>query len=498
MFQCFTHRHLGWKINVHDTCDQSSAASELQQSIVEAPANDNLKSFSDESDVELEASPSVLLEATVMPNRILFGDITEDNRSQPAISETINPPTSPTRTSQELVNTPSYSFQSPSPPPPTTTQGHYIDLIKPTTMTLGHLTDNHALFIRNRTYMTSGQPLTTNNKFTGETSLKKLYSVQLKQPYFTKNKVYFSAQSSKKPVYRQTVVTKPPSVFNSHPKSSKTYMKVAPFQSAAIKSIEISPIQASTEREPDIVIISHSSPSSNKGFDHNSVVMEMGGFKPIKIEARTDNIQPEVDPEGQSGIINISNEAKFETLHNPSKLNPVFQKVPSLNRNNIHPRSLIDSDTEPVMAAAERVESYYLPPPGQTEKPKTAKQPSEIDFEAPSPPVNVKSKKVVATSPKLITSAVSPPDTVVTFDGKTVSGASLTAKLFDKPLQLERGSKATELLKAHPQSVPFSGDLPPLSPNVLFTGNPVRSSGVLNRDLDTPLLSSGSTKLQRV
>lgn len=472
----------------------------MQHTIVEAPANDNLKSFSDESDVELEASPSVLLEATVMPNRILFGGITEDNRSQPTISETINPPPSPTRTSQELVqNTPSFSFQSPSPPP--TPQSHYIDLIKPTTMTLGHLTDNHAFFIRNSTYTTSGQPLTTNNKFTGGTSPpKKRYSVQLKQPYFTKNRVHFSAQSSKKPVYRQTVVTKPhpTSVINFRPKSSKTYMKAAPFQSAVIKSIEISPMQASTEKEPEM-LISHSKPINNKGFDHHSVIMEMGGFKPIKIEARTDNLQPEVDPEGQSGVIKISNETKFETLHNPSRLNPVFvateTKVPSLN---IHPRSLVDSDTEPEMAAAERVESYYLPPPGQTEKPKTAKQPSEIDFEAPSPPVNVKSKKVVAASPKLVSSAVSPPDTVVTFDGKTVSGASLTAKLFDKPLQLERGSKATELLKAHPQSVPFRGDLPPLSPNVLFTGNPVRSSGVLNRDLDTPLLSSGSTKLQRV
>lgn len=493
--QCFTHRHLGWKINVHDTCDQSGAASELQQTIVEAPADDNLKSFSDESDVELEASPSVLLEATVMPNRILFGDITEDNRSQPTISETINPPPSPTRTSQELVqilNTPSFSFQSPSP---TTTQSHYIDLIKPTTMTLGHLTDNQALFIRNSTFMTSGQPLTTKNKSTG--GPKKLYSVQLKQPYFTKNKVHFSAQSSKKPVYRQTVVTKPYSspVFNFHPKPSKTYMKVAPFP--VIKSIEISPIQASTEREPEI----QSEPINNKQFDHHSVVMEKGGFKPIKVESRTDNIQPEVDPEGQSGIINISNEAKFETLPNPNRLNPVFlateTKVPSLNHNNIHPRSLINSDIEPEMASAERVESYYLPPPGQTEKPKTPKQPSEIDFEAPSLPVSVKTKKVVTTS-KLATSAVSPPDTVVTFDGKTVSGASLTAKLFDIPLQLERGSKATELLKAHPQSVPFRGDLPPLSPNVLFTGNPVRSSGVLNRDLDTPLLPSGSTKLQRV
>ncbi|XP_050310336.1 protein Skeletor, isoforms B/C isoform X1 [Anthonomus grandis grandis] len=36
-YHCFSHRHLGWKIHVHDTCDQSGAASELHPSIVEPP-----------------------------------------------------------------------------------------------------------------------------------------------------------------------------------------------------------------------------------------------------------------------------------------------------------------------------------------------------------------------------------------------------------------------------------------------------------------------------
>ncbi|XP_066140457.1 protein Skeletor, isoforms B/C isoform X1 [Euwallacea fornicatus] len=62
-YQCFTHRHLGWKINVHDSCDQAGAASQVQYSVVQAPESDNFNKFSDESDIELEASPSIRQEA---------------------------------------------------------------------------------------------------------------------------------------------------------------------------------------------------------------------------------------------------------------------------------------------------------------------------------------------------------------------------------------------------------------------------------------------------
>lgn len=149
-------------------------------------------------------------------------------------------------------------------------------------------------------------------------------------------------------------------------------------------------------------------------------------------------------------------------------------------------RSTRKTNREQEMAASEQVESFYLPPPGSIKTPinPTGKMPSEIDFEAPAPPSRNSSK------------LDSPPHVVVTFDGKRVSGASLTAKPFEKSM-LERGSKAAELLKTHPQSVPFQGDLPPLNVNVLFH-NPGTHPEVLSRDLDTPLPQSGSTKLKRV
>ncbi|XP_030753218.1 protein Skeletor, isoforms B/C isoform X2 [Sitophilus oryzae] len=54
-YQCFTHRHLGWKINVLDTCDEIASASEIKPVAVVPPP-----SFT--SDIELEASPSVVQE----------------------------------------------------------------------------------------------------------------------------------------------------------------------------------------------------------------------------------------------------------------------------------------------------------------------------------------------------------------------------------------------------------------------------------------------------
>ncbi|XP_044263750.1 protein Skeletor, isoforms B/C isoform X2 [Tribolium madens] len=49
-YQCFTHRYLGWKINVHDKCDEQPAASEPEAAIAPAPA-------------DLEQSPSIRTES---------------------------------------------------------------------------------------------------------------------------------------------------------------------------------------------------------------------------------------------------------------------------------------------------------------------------------------------------------------------------------------------------------------------------------------------------
>jgi hypothetical protein len=55
-YQCFSHRYLGWKINVLDSCDKDAQASERQEVVVEA----------DEEDAEAE--PSINHETKLLPN----------------------------------------------------------------------------------------------------------------------------------------------------------------------------------------------------------------------------------------------------------------------------------------------------------------------------------------------------------------------------------------------------------------------------------------------
>uniref|UniRef100_A0A6P7FTC9 Protein Skeletor, isoforms B/C isoform X1 n=1 Tax=Diabrotica virgifera virgifera TaxID=50390 RepID=A0A6P7FTC9_DIAVI len=56
-YHCFTHRYLGWKIHVVDSCDRKAEASEINQTIVPAP-----QSILDKLDTDLEDSPSLRVE----------------------------------------------------------------------------------------------------------------------------------------------------------------------------------------------------------------------------------------------------------------------------------------------------------------------------------------------------------------------------------------------------------------------------------------------------
>nr|CAD7590122.1 unnamed protein product [Timema genevievae] len=67
--QCYTHRYLGWRINVLDACDSSDAASEPVPARV--PSGGRHDPFEDAE--ELESSPSILVETRVRPNGLYSG-----------------------------------------------------------------------------------------------------------------------------------------------------------------------------------------------------------------------------------------------------------------------------------------------------------------------------------------------------------------------------------------------------------------------------------------
>ncbi|KAH1009533.1 hypothetical protein HUJ04_001872 [Dendroctonus ponderosae] len=397
-YQCFTHRHLGWKINVHDSCEQAVAASELQPTIV--------KPSEAQSDLEPEAS--IRQESVVMPNEIL---VAPHNRIQPAISEL------------------SITTLDPSPTP----TGHQQLLTQ----------KQHPLIIRPDNDFKHAQTRLSVLNLTTPTRLKQMPNIQ--RSYL----IY------KRPVDKQQTL---------HTTNTYAILPKAP-KNVQVKNVDISPMQASTERDPEIQTAEapFEMSASLEGTDHFGASTHRG----TKQESGFDDQRfvPQVNPErGDHTFLGLRH-----------------------SRRKLSIRSTGKSDREQEMAASEHVESFYLPPPGASKIPSNpaGKMPSEIDFEAPAPPTKNNSSKLD-----------SPPHVVVTFDGKRVSGASLTAKPFEKSM-LERGSKAAELLKTHPQSVPFQGDLPPLNVNVLFH-SPETHPGVLSRDLDTPLPQSGSTKLKRV
>lgn len=290
-----------------------------------------------------------------------------------------------------------------------------------------------------------------------------------------------------------------------------------------IGNVEISPQQASTEREPEIQTASSSNlievtptfirPAVNTGFKPSSIKMETG-FKPIitkEIQDRADQTSDEIEinDEGATGIIDKDNENNYEykPIH---AFEPMFFPSPTdkfvkeknrkvikrlVNKKPLHyfkvvikqPRSINEAQDELVAEAAERAETYYLPPKGQIPV-DTVRVASNIDIENLDSNINIDS----------------PPDVVVTYDGKRVSGQSLTAKISDRPTAFEtRISKASTYIKARPQFVKYSGELPPLNPELLFGGIPPHNAGVLSRELDTPPLpvssiAPSSTKLSRV
>lgn len=131
-------------------------------------------------------------------------------------------------------------------------------------------------------------------------------------------------------------------------------------------------------------------------------------------------------------------------------------------------------EDDKIAMAAERVEAYYLPPDDRKTKPvDKIRKPSNIDI---------------------------PPGSVVTFDGKTVSGTSLTAPILGGGTFEARSSKAAEFLRHSPQFGPFRGEIPPLDHHSINLASlpQLNSQAVINRDLNAPALAPAGAQTTRL
>ncbi|XP_044755202.1 transcription initiation factor TFIID subunit 12-like [Coccinella septempunctata] len=261
-------------------------------------------------------------------------------------------------------------------------------------------------------------------------------------------------------------------------------------------AINISPLKK-TETAP---ALSRSGPDSSKEINqviyptrHTILNQSSSGFHPgnIKIEEGFTPILERSDTMIYNGSENdnslenslIHNSPSFELYTKGKKSKRTIKRSqPNYFKVRVKfARDLRDVSEDHDAEESSNREIYYLPPDNQKHAPLSSiSQPSNIDI------IPEESDLDEETAP----------DVVVTYDGKRVSGASLTAKLADSMRTLNTKSlRTSEFIRTRPQSVPFKGELPPLDdlkPPELY------QRATLNRNLDVPFLhdagSNGRSK----
>ncbi|KAF5269717.1 hypothetical protein FQA39_LY08640 [Lamprigera yunnana] len=467
-YQCFTHRYLGWKINVLDDCDADPAPSNMHLSVIRKETKEKVNYD------ELDESPSIRIETRVKaPNTI--NNVKERNL------EVTTPTVLHTDEKQKYDATKNLSLQE-----------ILVDLIAPP-----QLQNNSETVVLN-SYNDIPEFMT---KMVAPLRFQPLYEIR---PMRIPLPLQFQFKKPLiKPVVKNLIALKQfPYRFEEHAVSARpqtrplyiplkyvkrTLSNVILERPQSNPNIEIRPEQSSTKKElktttdqsyETLISVSptkirykeNTIVAVNTGFHPESIVIE-GGFKPIitkEIRSRDKKVgEPELKYESEFGIIDIDQKLNRNKISSPSNTRSK-NKMPFIKKESRHRRT--DMYNDEIADADERVDSYYLPPDDQRTKVIVKiMKPSNIDVA---------------------------PGTVVSYDGKRVSGASLTPKYSDRHSILKtKSSTATELLKSRPQYGPFQGDLPPLDPHLINKlPSQLQFQRVINRNLETPP-SQETTKL---
>ena len=405
--QCFTHRYLGWKINVLDECDQDG----------EASAPKPVYAKPDSSEEDLEQSPSIRVETRVKPNDLIatsgekpdndqqilnvpeFGTIFYEQPPIYLISETIVPQPNPqayaeTHTLAPVrLNLNSHQIGA-YPNNPTQT----IPLPRVPYKNVAYKMRNHPhpqirpqLMFKDHKHPSRHISLSTYKKTYPKVNTRTSPS---KRPTIS-----ILGNSQNKPYDFNVIPPQTPDHFL----NAQHHMHV-----------EISPQQASTEREPSEVMNADLKPAINTGFHPESVVIE-GGFKPI-IHKNVDRGDlagegPELNYESSIGFLNVDEEKnKNVKILTPPAINSEEGRLrKKIYKRRTGPKKEFvlvkrgrsqDEDAAGLSQVPVGLESYYMPPVTQ-DKPR----PSDIDLV---------------------------PGTVVTYDGKMVPGSNLGVKIQDR------------------------------------------------------------------
>ncbi|XP_034178877.1 LOW QUALITY PROTEIN: DM13 and DOMON_DOH domain-containing protein skeletor [Osmia lignaria lignaria] len=399
-YQCFTHRYLGWKINVLDSCDAGETAASENHEVFVQPERQR-------TNVDLENSPSIRVPSKVTPSAEFLQQHLHQAHDNPRPMSHGTKYTYPAASNPQIQypNRPLYHHYA--------TNYHHLYHQPP------HHHYHHYQPEQRNQLMMIKRPMMTRRPMLQTSHTMPQPSLPLpSRPVFLERKKSVYAPAS--PVYRRN--QEKVSAVNGNVQISKL-KKVDPKQWSKVEA------KVSDTNAPNL-FSTPMKPARNTGFDPGSIVIE-SGFKPIirTLEKPTDVA------EKRSSDITDEEDARGTTNHRPNdNFGPVFIPSPpvptvdTVKRSKKKPRL---GEVEDMEMAADRMNAYYLPP-----------VPSTITNESPSSPSS---------------------EVLITFDGKRLKDSGL-ARSISGIEEHSKSTLSSDVLSRTPQFGRFKGELPPLIP----------------------------------
>ncbi|XP_050456916.1 protein Skeletor, isoforms B/C isoform X2 [Cataglyphis hispanica] len=503
-YQCFTHRYLGWKINVLDSCDlnnePSSAASEKHEVYME-PAKGRQNQLADQ-DLEYSASIAVaskqqqrqVTTTHEQPPSLRVGHLTELGREQiqqqTATNQQLSNLVADHQRSTSLNHGTKLSYvgmasgnhgQLPNSQEPhfyTTNYHHVRHQLSPPRYHHQHEPPRAQLMIIRRPVTLTRRPMLQTLQAANMITSTNALSLPFPLPFSLPSSLSLPSPPRSIFIERKKSVYRPPAVTTTMATTLKTMIEAAnPSLEKSAAKIDTKQQLAKLEAKIGSEITAEISdnlmdpsswtllkPARNTGFDPDSIVIE-GGFKPIIrniVDNTPDVAQKRADSwreddkkvHGEGSDYRTIDE--FSTVFMPSL--PVVTSTIDSDRKRkkktsparFSPR--LDDFDDMEMAADLRLDTYYLPPIART-------RPEQL----PSP---------------------SSSGVLITYDGKKLKDSSSLARSISNIEHHDSKDRLTsELLSRTPQFGKFQGELPPLIPGEMRTNSYERQYHLSNIDL---------------
>ncbi|XP_043510946.1 protein Skeletor, isoforms B/C isoform X2 [Frieseomelitta varia] len=443
-YQCFTHRYLGWKINVHDSCDAGEAAGSENYEVYAEPNGQRPASE------DLENSPSIRVSSKVTPTAEFLQQTQHPYDNPRPLSHGMKYTYPPTASPQIL-------YARPVPQHYASNYHHLYHLPLPHHY---HQPDQRTqLMIIKRPVLTRRPMLQTVHTMLPQPTLP----LPSRSVFMERKKAVYRPLSSSS-VYGKRTAERHAQGNDNHQvvKLKKLDSKQRAKLETKVSSLDI----------PNIFVTSLK-PARNTGFDPDSIVIE-SGFKPIirNTETPTDVAQKrsseKLEQDDDVRLRETSNHKpadNFEPVFIPSPPVPTVATMKKSKKKSVNGKTR-PGDADDMEMAADRVNAYYLPP-------------LSSQFPNDSPPSPSPSSELL-----------------ITFDGKALKDSSLVRSISGIE-EHSRSKLSSDILSRTPQFGRFKGELPPPIPGEVRTDR----SQLEKRRLppaDLPEIRTRNTKLTLV